>query len=142
MRLPVAAEFANIRILLIEDQLFIRSMMARMLNGIGFKHVLQARDGQEALDLIAADREFVDVILCDLKMPNMDGFDFLAKLRELPTGSAQNPVVMLTASNDPESVDRLKELGIAGYIVKPASTQMVVEGGRVALRAAKRGTSG
>ena len=58
------SEFANIRILLIEDQLFIRSMMARMLNGIGFKQVLQARDGQEALDLIAADREFVDVILC------------------------------------------------------------------------------
>ena len=132
------AEFANTRILLIEDQLFIRSMMARMLNGIGFKQVLQARDGQEALDLIAADREFVDVILCDLKMPNMDGFDFLAKLRELPTGSAQTPVVMLTASNDPESVHKLKSLGIAGYIVKPASTQMVVERVRVALRAAKK----
>lgn len=136
------AEFANTRILLIEDQLFIRSMMARMLNGIGFKQVLQARDGQEALDLIAADREFVDVILCDLKMPNMDGFDFLTKLRELPTGSAQTPVVMLTASNDPESVHRLKGLGIAGYIVKPASTQMVVERVRAALKAAKRGTSG
>jgi len=138
----MAAEFANVRILLIEDQLFIRSMMARMLNGIGFKQVLQARDGQEALDLIAADREFVDVILCDLKMPNMDGFDFLTKLRELPTGSAQTPVVMLTASNDPESVHKLKSLGIAGYIVKPASTQMVVERVRVALKAAKRGTSG
>lgn len=113
----MAAEFANVRILLIEDQLFIRSMMVRMLNGIGFKQVLQARDGKEALDLIAADREFVDVILCDLKMPNMDGFDFLAKLRELPTGSAQTPVVMLTASNDPESVHKLKALGIAGHIV-------------------------
>ena len=138
----MAAEFANVRILLIEDQLFIRSMMARMLNGIGFKQVLQARDGKEALDLIAADREFVDVILCDLKMPNMDGFDFLAKLRELPTGSVQTPVVMLTASNDPESVHKLKALGIAGYIVKPASTQTVVERVRVALKAAKRGTSG
>ena len=138
----MAAEFSNVRILLIEDQLFIRSMMARMLNGIGFKQVLQARDGKEALDLIAADREFVDVILCDLKMPNMDGFDFLAKLRELPTGSVQTPVVMLTASNDPESVHKLKALGIAGYIVKPASTQTVVERVRVALKAAKRGTSG
>jgi len=132
------SEFASIRILLIEDQLFIRSMMARMLNGIGFKEILQARDGKEALDLIAADREFVDVILCDLKMPNMDGFEFLAKLRELPTGSAQIPVVMLTASNDPESVHKLKGLGIAGYIVKPASTQMVVERIRIALKAAKK----
>ncbi len=132
------SEFASIRILLIEDQLFIRSMMARMLNGIGFKEILQARDGKEAIDLISADREFVDVILCDLKMPNMDGFEFLAKLRELPTGSAQIPVVMLTASNDPESVHKLKGLGIAGYIVKPASTQMVVERIRIALKAAKK----
>jgi len=132
------SEFANVRILLIEDQLFIRSMMARMLNGIGFKEILQARDGKEAIDLISTDREFVDVILCDLKMPNMDGFEFLAKLRELPTGSAQIPVVMLTASSDPETVHKLKGLGIAGYIVKPASTQMVVERVRIALRAAKK----
>ncbi len=132
------SEFANIRILLIEDQLFIRSMMARMLNGIGFKEILQARDGKEAIDLISADREFVDVILCDLKMPNMDGFEFLTKLRELPTGSAQVPVVMLTASSDPETVHKLKGLGIAGYIVKPASTQMVVERVRIALKAAKK----
>ena len=132
------SEFASIRILLIEDQLFIRSMMARMLNGIGFKEILQARDGKEAIDLISADREFVDVILCDLKMPNMDGFEFLAKLRELPTGSAQIPVVMLTASNDPGSVHKLKGLGIAGYIVKPASTQMVVERIRIAFKAAKK----
>lgn len=113
-------------------------MMARMLNGIGFKEILQARDGKEAIDLISADREFVDVILCDLKMPNMDGFEFLAKLRELPTGSAQIPVVMLTASNDPESVHKLKGLRDSGYIVKPASTQMVVERIRIALKAAKK----
>lgn len=132
------SEFADIRILLIEDQLFIRSMMARMLNGIGFKQILQARDGKEAIDLISADRDFVDVILCDLRMPNMDGIEFITKLRELPTGSAQTPVVMLTASSDPGDVHKLKALGIAGYIVKPASTQMVVERVRAALRAAKK----
>ncbi len=135
----MVGEFGTVRILLIEDQLFIRSMMARMLSGIGFKEILQARDGQEAIDLISADKEFVDVVLCDLKMPNMDGIEFITKLRALPTGSAQTPVVMLTASNDPETVHKLKALGIAGYIVKPASTQMVVERVRSALRAAKHG---
>ena len=135
-------EFGGVRILLIEDQLFIRSMTARMLNGIGFKEILQARDGKEAIDLIAAERQPIDVILCDLKMPNMDGFEFVTKLRGLPSESmAQVPVVVLTGTSDADSVQRLRALGIAGYIVKPASTQTIVERVHAALRMTRRGPS-
>jgi len=132
------SEFRNIRILLIEDQLFIRSMTARMLGGIGFKEVLQARDGQEALELLAKTGSPVDVILCDLKMPNMDGFAFVKALRETPVSTAEIPVIALTASSDAEDVHKLRELGISGYIVKPASIQMIVARVRSALRAAKK----
>lgn len=132
------AEFDGVRILLIEDQLFIRSMTARMLNGIGFKEILQARDGKEAIDLMSSVGETVDVVLCDLKMPNMDGFEFVTKLRALPLESvARVPVVVLTGTSDSDSVQRLRNLGIAGYIVKPASTQTIVERVRAALRTAK-----
>lgn len=137
------AEFDGVRILLIEDQLFIRSMTARMLNGIGFKEILQARDGKEAIDLMSSVGETVDVVLCDLKMPNMDGFEFVTKLRALPLESvARVPVVVLTGTSDAGSVQRLRTLGIAGYIVKPASTQMIVERVRAALRPAKKTSSG
>ncbi len=133
------AEFDGVRILLIEDQLFIRSMTARMLNGIGFKEILQARDGKEAIDLMSSVGETVDVVLCDLKMPNMDGFEFVTKLRALPLESvARVPVVVLTGTSDSDSVQRLRNLGIAGYIVKPASTQTIVERVRAALRTAKK----
>ena len=135
------AEFANVRILLIEDQLFIRSMTARMLGGIGFKEVLQARDGQDALELLAKSSAPVDVILCDLKMPNMDGFAFVAALRETALSTAEIPVIVLTASSDAEDVHRLRELGISGYIVKPASIEMIVKRVRAALRAVKRGSN-
>ena len=132
------AEFDGVRILLIEDQLFIRSMTARMLNGIGFKEILQARDGKEAIDLMSSVGETVDVVLCDLKMPNMDGFEFVTKLRALPLESvARVPVVVLTGTSDSDSVQRLRNLGIVGYIVKPASTQTIVERVRAALRTAK-----
>ena len=132
-------EFAGVKILLIEDQLFIRSMTARMLSGIGFREILQARDGREAIDLMSSVGETVDVVLCDLKMPNMDGFEFVTKLRALPLESvARVPVVVLTGTSDAASVQRLRTLGIAGYIVKPASTQMIVERVRAALRTTRR----
>jgi CheY-like chemotaxis protein len=132
------AEFANVRILLVEDQLFIRSMTARMLNGIGFKEILQARDGQDALELLAKSGDPVDVILCDLKMPNMDGFAFVTALRDSALSTAEIPVVVLTASSDAEDVHRLRALGIAGYIVKPASIEMIVKRVRAALRATRK----
>lgn len=136
-------EFGGVRILLIEDQLFIRSMMARMLSGIGFKEILQARDGKEAIDLMSAVGETVDVVLCDLKMPNMDGFEFVTQLRALPMEPvARVPVVVLTGTADADSVRRLRALGIAGYVVKPASTQMIIERVRAALRPAKKIPSG
>jgi CheY-like chemotaxis protein len=132
------AEFANVRILLVEDQLFIRSMTARMLSGIGFKEILQARDGQDALELLAKSGDPVDVILCDLKMPNMDGFAFVTALRDSALSTAEIPVVVLTASSDAEDVHRLRALGIAGYIVKPASIEMIVKRVRAALRATRK----
>jgi DNA-binding NarL/FixJ family response regulator len=132
-------EFAGVKVLLIEDQLFIRSMTARMLSGIGFREILQARDGKEAIDLMSSVGETVDVVLCDLKMPHMDGFEFVTKLRALPLETvARVPVVVLTGTSDADSVQRLRTLGIAGYIVKPASTQTIVERVRAALRTAKK----
>ena len=106
-------EFGGVRILLIEDQLFIRSMTARMLSGIGFREILQARDGKEAIDLVSAAREPIDIVLCDLKMPNMDGFAFIEALRRSPTPSvARVPVVVLTATSDTESIERLRALAL------------------------------
>jgi CheY-like chemotaxis protein len=131
------SEFGNIRILLIEDQLFIRSMTARMLRDIGFKDVLQARDGQEALELLAKSGDPVDVILCDLRMPNMDGFGFVSSLRDSALSTAEIPVIVLTASSDAEDVHNLRALGVAGYIVKPASIEMIVKRVRAALRTVK-----
>jgi CheY-like chemotaxis protein len=132
-------EFGDVRILLIEDQLFIRSMTARMLNGIGFKEILQAKDGKEAIDLVASAREPIDLILCDLKMPTMDGFAFVEALRaSADPAVAQVPVVVLTGTADTDSIERLRTLGIAGYIVKPASTQTIVDRVRAALRATRR----
>jgi DNA-binding NarL/FixJ family response regulator len=69
----------------------------------------------------------------------MDGFEFIAALRASPVESiARVPVVVLTGTSDTKSVHRLRALGIAGYIVKPASPQAIAERVSAALRAPKR----
>jgi len=130
-----AGAFSDVRVLMIEDQLFLRALMVRMLNGLGFKDILQARDGKEALEIVSAAGDAVDVILCDLRMPTMDGFEFIAALRASPVESvARMPVVVLTGTSDTKSVHRLRALGIAGYLVKPASPQAIAERVSAALR--------
>jgi DNA-binding response OmpR family regulator len=71
-------------------------------------------------------------------MPNMDGFAFVTALRDSALSTAEIPVVVLTASSDAEDVHRLRALGIAGYIVKPASIEMIVKRVRAALRATRK----
>jgi two-component system chemotaxis response regulator CheY len=128
-------EFADVRILLIEDEMFIRSVTARMLKGLGFKEIVQARNGQEGIELISVAAQPIDVVLCDLKMPVMDGFEFITALRSLPKSKiAKTPVVALTAKSDVDSVQRVRDLGVAGYIVKPASIRAIAERVRSALQ--------
>jgi len=66
----------------------------------------------------------VDVIICDLEMPTMNGFEFVERLRSLPeTDRAVIPVVILTGHSDEEHVKRAVSLGINGFLVKPIAKQ-------------------
>ena len=82
-----------------------------------------ARGGQEALDLLShadARGERVDIVLLDINMPGMDGFEMLERLRRHDSLS-DTAVVMCTGSTYDKDVDRARELGAAGYMVKPPS---------------------
>jgi two-component system CheB/CheR fusion protein len=82
-----------------------------------------ARDGREALNLLRelkANDETVDLTLLDINMPDMDGFEFLEQVRK-EEGMQDLPVVMCTGSTYSKDVDRAESLGVAGYLVKPAS---------------------
>jgi CheY-like chemotaxis protein len=97
-----------------DDRLFLR-LVELNLGKIGLRVVL-AEDGPEALRL--AFSESPDVILLDLMMPRMDGYEVMRQLKasEKTRGI---PVIMLTAKSGSEDRDRCAELGAAGYITKP-----------------------
>ena len=94
--------------------------MVRHLLEIGGASVCAATSGSEALSF-AREREF-DVVLSDISMPEMDGFEFLSRLRELP-GKENLPAVALTGFGRPEDVQRAVDQGFYAHLTKPFDLQ-------------------
>lgn len=102
-------------ILVIEDEAPIRDNLRRFLALEGYTVATEANG---ALGLKRALAELPDLILCDVMMPEMNGFEVLAHLRQ--SGSlAQVPFIFLTASADRDSIARGIALGAADYVTKP-----------------------
>jgi two-component system, response regulator PdtaR len=108
------------RILIAEDETIIRLDLRGLLERAGYDVVAEARDGEEAVELARVHQP--DLALMDVKMPRLDGIDAARRiLEERPI-----PIVMLTAFDQRELVDRAAEVGVYGYLVKPFREQDVV----------------
>lgn len=103
-----------IEVLIVDDSKFIANSLSSILEELGFKVVGLANDGFEGIEQFA--RHQPDVMLLDVTMPNMDGIDCLSKIREID-GDAK--VVMLSAIQDPATIDRCMSLGAASFLQKP-----------------------
>ena len=114
--------FKRLEILVIDDEPFMRRLISRVLSELEMEKVSLAADGAEGLIKIKESMNGFDLIICDLEMPNMDGFEFVRKLRDqAPSPNADTPVLIVTGHSDPESVKAAVEAGIHGYLVKPIS---------------------
>jgi len=117
------------RLLLVEDERGVASFIAKGLEGAGFVTEV-ARTGHEALASVAAN-EPVDLILLDVGLPDMDGFDVLAELRKT---DQQTPIIMLTARGDVPSRVRGLDLGADDYLPKPFDFDELIARIRAQLR--------
>ena len=101
------------RIVIADDESLIRLDLREMLTELGYDVVGEAGDGRNALELARKLRP--DLVIMDIKMPGVDG---IAAAEEL-TREKIAPVVLLTAYSDQGLVDRAKDAGVVGYVVKP-----------------------
>lgn len=108
-------DLTGVRVLVIEDDDLTADVLARMASSFGASVTL-ARDGHAAVEAVA--RAAPDVILCDLRLPGMDGFQFMDWLRAQPE-VARIPVVAVTALASDADVMRTWTAGFAGHLVKP-----------------------
>ena len=101
------------RVIIADDESLIRMDLREMLTQLGYLVVGEAGDGQSAVHLA---RELKpDVVIMDIKMPDMDGIEAAQVL----TQERISPVLLLTAYSQRELIDRAREAGVAGYLVKP-----------------------
>ena len=110
-------------VLIIDDEIHIRRLTARVLEMAGYR-VIEAASGTQALRLIQETQP--DVITCDISMPGMSGFEVLETIKSQPA-TAEIPVIMLTAIGQEKDAARATELGAVGYITKPFSSTNLVE---------------
>jgi CheY-like chemotaxis protein len=112
------------RVLIVEDERFMRTMVRNMLAQIGITDFYEAADAKSGIEETLRVRP--DVVLCDVFLPGDDGFAYLTWLRQSKiSGLASTPVIMLTADKSQTAVVRAKDLKANGYLVKPISTVAV-----------------
>lgn len=105
-------------VLIVDDSSSMRAVIKKMIKVSGFNvgEYLMAADGKEALEVLKD--EWVDLVLTDINMPNMNGLELMAAMKEDEL-SSEIPVVMVTTEGSEKRVAEAMELGARGYIKKP-----------------------
>ena len=119
------------KIVLIEDDPGIRTVIRLALKGAGFLSVCEAGNGADGLALVLWEKPAL--VILDLMLPGMDGLAVCSAIRRTPSVSG-TPIVMLTARTAEEDVVRGLELGADDYITKPFSNAILVARVKAALR--------
>ena len=111
-------------LLIIDDDAICSFINTRVAQTSGmFHHIHAVHNGQDALDFLQSSRENAvnpDVILLDLNMPLINGFDFITALKNMPLVNKENiSIVILTSSDDSKDIERAHAMGIDHYLQKP-----------------------
>jgi len=112
------------KILVVEDDRSIQMVLELVLSRVAKCQVLVASDGREGLSKIQEHKP--DVVLLDLMMPGMDGFE-VCQRSKADEATRHIPIIFLTAQPQPASVARAMALGAAGYIVKPFDPIKIID---------------
>lgn len=111
------------KILIVEDEESLLKLESILLTSKGYD-VRGVSDGQQALDAIEEERP--DLVLLDIMLPEIDGFEVCQRIKDNPETRAI-PVIMLTAKKSREDMARGEKVGADWYITKPFKSAMVIE---------------
>jgi len=113
-------EFENLAVMAIDDEDFARGFVSRVLDAIGIGTIYLAENGVDALSQLETADPPVDLVISDIEMPEMNGYEFVRRLRygALPKYK-ELPVIMLTGKDTDKNVRSARIHKISGYVVKP-----------------------
>lgn len=122
-------------ILVVEDEVDIREMLAAGLGATGYAMLL-ADDGEQAIELFESHR--ADLVICDIKMPGLNGIETIARLREQDPGV---PIIVLTGHLDPDTVEHCAGLEGVELVRKPFLFNDLADAVQAALRRPRLGSA-
>lgn len=121
----------RVKILVVEDDSSIRTILGMALSGAGYANVIMAGRGDDALETARSEKP--DLVILDLMLPGLDGITVARRIRETPSLAATR-IIMLTARTEPEDVVRGLEAGADDYVVKPFDRRVLLARVRAVLR--------
>jgi len=109
-------------VLVVDDSKILRSMLRNVLLNIGFE-VDEVGTGEEAIEFINT-KKTPDIILLDVEMPGMGGYETCKKIRELPAGK-EIPIMMVTGLEDLQSIEKAYDAGATDFETKPINWDLI-----------------
>lgn len=114
----------QMRILVVDDFATMRRIISNVLRQLGFENIVEAEDGQAALQILDSDQ--IDFVVTDWNMPEMSGLDLLKAIRAKSDKNGL-PVLMVTAESLQENIVAAARAGVNNYIVKPFDAKTLGE---------------
>ena len=115
-----------LKILLVDDNHYMRVLLAEILRAIGVVRIYEANDGAEGLQMMRDHP--IDVVMTDLSMQPLDGIDFVRLLRNSPDSPNKlAPVIMITGHSTFARVNEARDAGVSEFLTKPLTARGVIE---------------
>lgn len=115
-----------LRVLLVDDNHYVRVLLAEILRAIGIHRIYEANDGAEGLQVMR--NHDIDLVLTDLAMQPLDGIDFVRLLRNSPDSPNQMaPVIMITGHSTVARIHEARDAGVNEIMAKPLTARGVIE---------------
>lgn len=112
--------FSVASVMVIDDEAFALYLVSEILEGMGIGEVITADNGAQAIEALEQRDGDLNLIVCDVEMPEMDGYEFVRKLRYGVVPRFKDiPVVVLTGQDTDKNVQHARILKIDGFVVKP-----------------------
>jgi len=118
----LAAKFASIKILVVDDEYYMRKVVRTLLMSIGVRNIYEAEDGPAGLEMIRTVAP--DIVIVDWEMPGLDGAGFVRMVRSPQTFPYPDiPIIMLTGHGERSRVVEAVSVGINEFLLKPVSSK-------------------
>jgi CheY-like chemotaxis protein len=121
----MAASLDSLRFLLMDDNHHMRAIVATILRSVGVRHLREASDGAEGLDVL--ETWPADIAIADFKMAPMDGVEFTRRIRQPSGRNAYLPIIMMTGFSDRGRIFEARDAGVTEILAKPITAGSLLQ---------------